>query len=134
MRFSILLLALIAFGYSQSFYENGEEVFITPLSQTRSLQASAHPSAPTTDVVWYQRANGTTLGVLPQILVTWAEDNQKETIIAEFKPLSVDQISPTISLLHFSVGTDVFTLSKKLYQLPSISSAHPNFIKEKQLR
>ena len=134
----LTLLLVITTVVSQSYYQNGQEVLLTPLIQSATAstvpQIRTAPPQSSDSIQWYTDQKGELVGITPQILIVWKNINQKESILTTLSFLSQKQLSPTITLLTFPTATNIFDLSKQLYHLPEITSAQPNTLRTKRLR
>ena len=132
-RLSVALLVVSTFCFSQEYYEGGKKIALTPTS-TPPQVVGALSSASIDSVVWYTTADGRSIGVKQEILITWENPAAKEQVLQKYSFDTREDLSNTMTLLSLDSAVDIFALSIQLYDEPATKSAQPNLIKERVQR
>ncbi len=119
----ILLLGSILQA-NDFYYEYGKKVSIVKSFETRSGSG----------VKFYENSLGKKIGIKDEILLQCQEDSNCSTLFTKYKISKVEKLSSKIYLIKVPEDQDIFVLSQKLYNEPSIKYAHPNFVKERTRR
>ncbi|MBN2825919.1 MAG: hypothetical protein JXQ76_11380 [Campylobacterales bacterium] len=113
--------------YANNFYyEYGQKVELTKLSNTRSTNNL---------VAYYQKSNGNMVGIKKgEILLKCYDGVDCSKVLAKYNFASISNLSSTIFLVKLSSTQDIFNYSQLLHNDSDIEFAHPNFVKKKKRR
>ena len=120
----MILLLGSALQANDFYYEYGKRVSIVKSFETRNGS----------DVKFYENSLGKKIGIKDEILLQCREDSNCSTLFTKYNISKVEKLSSKIYLIKVPEDQDIFVLSQKLYNEPSIKYAHPNFVKERTRR
>jgi len=123
-----IVISLISFmlllNASDFYYENGNIVEVTKISQPRNNN----------EIKYYMTSKGNKVGVKNDILVECVEDVNCSMVLSKYDTLSVENLTDSIYLLKIDKSKNIFEFTQKLYLDGNIKIAHPNFRKERKWR
>ncbi len=121
MKNILILISFLSFSFSNDFfYNNGKKIFVQQ-KQTRSISKTKQ----------YVTQSGKTLSFTNEIIVTCKKNTICLEDIKKMKLKNISKISKNFYLVKVDKNQNIFKLSQKLYDLPSVKSAQPNFIKKR---
>lgn len=127
MKIVVLSLLTMALLNANSFYyEYGQKVEVSKISNKRSLDNS---------VEYYQKANGTQVGIkTDEILVKCHDGVNCKSLLDSYNFASVEALTQTIFLVTLQSKQELFSYAQQLHKSDKIEFAHPNFVKERKRR
>ncbi|MEA3315295.1 MAG: hypothetical protein U9Q30_05510 [Campylobacterota bacterium] len=123
----ILLLLFISsiLSGSNSYYKDGVLVQLDSVSQNRDIND---------DIRYFQTENGIKIGTTDEILVKCKVDVDCKKLLNRFNIQSSKNLTTNILIVKVTNSSDVFSISRKLFETGLVEYAHPNFIKKRIMR
>ncbi len=122
MKNIMLLMSVLSLGFaSDFFYKNGEKVFVEELNSLNNSKA----------IKEYVTENGEILKFKNELIVNCKKDSDCLSDIKKTGLTQVFKISKNFYFVKLDENQNIFNFSQKLYDLSSVKSAQPNFVKER---
>ena len=127
MKTIILIVLIIAFGYSDEYYfDNGKKVYLKEINSNINRSHNAN-NKKETSIKYYTTKSGAVLGVNNDIIVKCKKNRNCKQELLKYDVERVEEISKDYYLLSLHDNIQIFSISRKLYQESYIELAHPDF-------
>lgn len=125
----ILLLLFISsiLSGSNSYYKDGVLVQLDSIYKNRDLNDNDN-------IKYFENKNNIKMGTTDEILVKCKIDVDCKNLLSNFDIQSVRNLTTNIFIVKVTHNSDIFSISRKLFETGLVEYAHPNFIKKRIMR
>ena len=126
MKLLLLVFVLSSLSWAnESYYKNGELVELKLSSHSRSLKDSS--------INYYQTKSGKKIGVKNEILLKCKGNVDCSSFLKSYDLTNYSKLTKDIFIVKV-FNSDVFSVSRSLYETGKVEFVHPNFINKKRKR
>ncbi len=127
MKKIILIILIISLGYNDEYYYSDDKKIHLKEIKLNISRHHKDTHSEKVNIKYYTTKDGAILGVNNDILVKCKKNTNCKQELLKYDFEKIEEISKNYYLLHLEDNTNIFALSREIYEESYIELSHPDF-------